>query len=43
MSLFSFCSYALVQGVFMPRKPHIEIAGYYHTIYRGVEQRIVLE
>ncbi|MEA3492250.1 MAG: hypothetical protein U9R27_10155 [Campylobacterota bacterium] len=25
----------------MPRKPHIEIAGYCHIINRGVEQRVV--
>ncbi|MDD2451131.1 MAG: transposase [Sulfurovum sp.] len=27
----------------MPRKPRIEIAGYYHIINRGVEQRTVFE
>ena len=27
----------------MPRKPRIEIAGYYHIINRGVEQRVVFE
>ena len=27
----------------MPRKPRIEIAGYYHIINRGVEQRIVFK
>ena len=27
----------------MPRKPRIEIAGYYHIINRGVGQRIVFE
>jgi len=25
----------------MPRKPRLEIAGYYHIINRGVEQRVV--
>jgi len=25
----------------MPRKPRIEIAGYYHIINRGVEQRVI--
>ncbi|WP_256444084.1 hypothetical protein [Sulfurovum mangrovi] len=27
----------------MPRKPRIEIAGYYHVINRGVEQREVFK
>jgi len=27
----------------MPRKPRVEIAGYYHVIKRGVEQRVVFE
>ena len=27
----------------MPRKPRIDIAGYYHIINRGVEQRIVFK
>jgi len=27
----------------MPRKPRIEIAGYYHIINRGVEQRVIFE
>jgi len=27
----------------MPRKPRIEIAGYYHVINRGVEQRTIFE
>ena len=27
----------------MPRKPRIEIAGYYHIINRGVEQRIIFK
>jgi len=27
----------------MPRKPRIEIAGYYHIINRGVEQRVVFK
>ena len=27
----------------MPRKPRIEIAGYYHIVNRGVEQRVVFE
>ena len=27
----------------MPRKPRVEIAGYYHVINRGVEQRVVFE
>jgi len=27
----------------MPRKPRIEIAGYYHVINRGVEQRIIFK
>ena len=27
----------------MPRKPRIEITGYYHVINRGVEQRVVFE
>ncbi|MDD3500230.1 MAG: transposase [Sulfurovum sp.] len=27
----------------MPRKPRIEIAGYYHIINRGVEQRVVFQ
>jgi len=27
----------------MPRKPRIEIAGYYHIINRGVEQREVFK
>ena len=27
----------------MPRKPRIEIAGYYHIVNRGVEQRIVFQ
>ena len=27
----------------MPRRPRIEIAGYYHIINRGVEQRVVFE
>ncbi|WP_415406216.1 transposase [Sulfurovum sp. CS9] len=27
----------------MPRRPRIEIAGYYHVINRGVEQRIVFK
>jgi len=27
----------------MPRKPRIEIAGYYHVINRGVEQRVIFE
>ena len=25
----------------MPRKPRIEIAGYYHIVNRGVDQRVV--
>ncbi|WP_457605262.1 transposase [Nitratifractor sp.] len=25
----------------MPRKPRIDIAGYYHVINRGVEKRVV--
>ena len=32
-----------LQGVRMPRKPRIEIAGYYHIINRGVEQRVVFK
>ena len=27
----------------MPRKPRIEIAGYYHVINRGGEQRVVFK
>jgi hypothetical protein len=27
----------------MPRKPRIKIAGYYHIINRGVEQRVVFK
>jgi REP element-mobilizing transposase RayT len=27
----------------MPRKPRIEIAGYYHVLNRGVEQRVVFK
>ena len=27
----------------MPRKPRIEIAGYYHVVNRGVEQRIIFK
>jgi REP element-mobilizing transposase RayT len=27
----------------MPRKPRIELAGYYHVINRGVEQRVVFD
>jgi len=27
----------------MPRKPRIEIAGYYHAINRGVEQRVIFK
>ena len=27
----------------MPRKPRIEIAGYYHIVNRGVEQRVVFK
>lgn len=27
----------------IPRKPRIEIAGYYHIVNRGVEQRIVFK
>jgi hypothetical protein len=27
----------------MPRKPRIEIAGFYHIINRGVEQRVVFK
>ena len=27
----------------MPRKPRIEINGYYHIINRGVEQRVVFK
>jgi len=27
----------------MPRKPRIEVAGYYHVINRGVEQRVVFK
>ena len=27
----------------MPRKPHIEIAGYYYIINRGIEQRVVFK
>ncbi len=27
----------------MPRKPRIEIAGYYHVINRGVEQRVIFK
>ena len=27
----------------MPRKPRIEIAGFYHIIDRGVEQRVVFK
>jgi hypothetical protein len=27
----------------MPRKPRIEIAGYYHIINRGVEQRVIFK
>ncbi len=27
----------------MPRRPRIEIAGTYHVINRGVEQRVVFE
>ena len=27
----------------MPRKPRIEIAGYYHIINRGVEQRAIFK
>ncbi|MEA3455647.1 MAG: helix-turn-helix domain-containing protein [Campylobacterota bacterium] len=27
----------------MPRKPRIEIPGYYHIINRGVEQRVIFE
>jgi len=27
----------------MPRKPRIEIPGYYHIINRGVEQRVVFK
>ena len=31
------------QGVTMPRRPRIEIAGYYHIINRGVEQRVIFK
>ena len=27
----------------MPRKPRIEIAGYYHIVNRGVEQRVIFK
>ena len=27
----------------MPRKPRIEIAGYYHVINRGVDQRVIFK
>ena len=27
----------------MPRKPRIEIAGYYHIINRGIEQRAIFK
>ena len=27
----------------MPRRPRIEIPGFYHVINRGVEQRVVFE
>jgi len=27
----------------MPRKPRIEIAGYYHIINRGVDQRVIFK
>jgi len=27
----------------MPRKPRIEMAGYCHTVNRGVEQRIIFK
>lgn len=27
----------------MPRKPRIEIAGYYHIVNRGVEERVVFK
>jgi DNA-directed RNA polymerase specialized sigma subunit len=27
----------------MPRKPRVEIVGYYHLINRGVEQRVIFE
>ena len=27
----------------MPRRPRIEIAGYYHIINRGVEQRVIFK
>ncbi len=31
------------QGANMPRRPRIEIAGYYHIINRGVEQRVIFK
>ena len=31
------------QGATMPRRPRIEIAGYYHIINRGVEQRVIFK
>jgi DNA-directed RNA polymerase specialized sigma subunit len=27
----------------MPRKPRVEIAGYYNVINRGIEQRVIFE
>jgi len=27
----------------MPKKPRIEIAGYYHIINRGVDQRLIFK
>jgi len=32
-----------IRGEYMPRKPRIELAGKYHIINRGVEQRKVFE
>ena len=31
------------KGTPIPRKPSIELAGYYHIINRGVEQRVVFK
>jgi len=31
------------KGTPMPRRPRIEIAGFYHIINRGVEQRVVFK
>ena len=32
-----------IKGENMPRKPRIEIAGFYHIINRGVEQREIFK